>query len=47
MMDSKNKWTLKVDSLLYHDLLDCDPTPQTNPDRSGRYLWQITPLREL
>ena len=36
--------TLKVDNLLYHDLLDCDPTPQTN---SSRYLWQITLLREL
>ena len=28
----------KVDSLLYHDLLDCDPSLQTN---SLRYLWQI------
>ncbi len=22
--------TLKVNSLLYHNLLDCDPNPQTN-----------------
>ena len=34
----------KVDSLLYHDLLDCDSKPQTN---SLRYLCQITLLREL
>ena len=38
MVNYTNKWTLKVDSLLYHNLLDCDPNPQTN---SLHYIWQI------
>ena len=27
IVNSKNKETLKIGSLLYHDLLDCDPEP--------------------
>ena len=40
MVNSKNNYTLKIGSLLYHNLLDCDPNLQTN---SLRYIWQIAP----
>ena len=39
MVHPKNKQTLKGDSLLYHDLLDCDLIPRTN---NLRYIGQIT-----
>ena len=40
MVKPKNKKTLKGDSRLYHNLLDCDPSPQTY---SLPYMWQIAP----